>query len=109
REPELYFETEAGAEKARMVLEAQGIETSTVETIEPQDWDAQWKASFTGADIAPYWRIRPYWEVAQESQTQAAESPGTTIRINPGAGFGTGTHETTQLCLQVLGQLGESR
>jgi ribosomal protein L11 methyltransferase len=37
---------------------------------------------------------------AQEAQLAPNE---VILRINPGAGFGTGTHETTQLCLEAIG------
>ncbi len=99
---ELYFSSLKEAEAAALYLkEKVCLEVNSVEEQKPQDWDAQWKASFLnageGVKIPPDWRIVPPWVEA---------SPGTDekwIKINPGAGFGTGTHETTQLCLEALG------
>jgi ribosomal protein L11 methyltransferase len=94
---ELYFETREQAEAAWLFLKErwQGLVTPGVEEVPLQDWDAQWKASFQGVNLAPHWRVCPPWsEVA---------GPGRLLRLNPGAGFGTGTHETTQLCLGFLG------
>lgn len=42
--------------------------------------------------------VRPAWDEGHAGATAA----GTTIFIEPGAGFGTGLHETTQLCLAAL-------
>jgi ribosomal protein L11 methyltransferase len=69
-----------------------------------EDWDAQWKASFLGSEngvpVPPFWRILPPWvEPAKVLKTGERA-----LKINPGAGFGTGTHETTQLCLQAIGE-----
>jgi hypothetical protein len=50
--------------------------------------------SFTGMVIPPCWKIVPW--LHQE------ESGGIQIVIKPGAGFGDGNHETTQLCLQAI-------
>ena len=52
---------------------------------------------FRGVTLAPYWRIVP--------PAQPVEGPLPTIVVSTGAGFGVGTHETTQLCLLALGHL----
>jgi len=97
--PQLYFPSEGDARQAQERLE--GISGCTVARIfeQPnQDWDAEWKRSFRGVDVPPDWRIVPPWE-AQDRE------PGRHLLVvNPGAGFGTGTHETTQLCLQAFSE-----
>lgn len=110
---ELYFSGEAEAEAARVELgRCQGVEIlGPVRKQEPQDWDAEWKAAFLnkgeGVPVPPFWRIVPAWfgDPSKEHRHVAPEE--VLIRINPGAGFGTGTHETTQLCLQAIGETAE--
>ncbi len=107
---ELYFSGKEEAERAASLLkEIPQIQVGIVEEQKSQDWDAEWKASFlnsgTGVSIAPFWRVVPPWfksleDVAREERI---------LRINPGAGFGTGTHETTQLCLEAIGDLSQER
>jgi len=98
---ELYFASELQAQKA---IERVGPATSLV-FLGPfeqknQDWDAEWKASWKGVSLGEDWSVTPPWEepVAQDGHIA--------LRLNPGAGFGTGTHETTQLCLQALAEVG---
>ncbi len=100
----LYFTERAGAESARArLIEATKLGAGSVEEQAPQDWDAEWKASYKGIDLPPFWEIRPPWDGV------LPPNPGKVrLLINPGAGFGTGTHETTQLCLQVMGELVEN-
>jgi ribosomal protein L11 methyltransferase len=97
--PQLYFSTE---EDARQAVEAiEGIFGCSVVRIfeQPhQDWDAEWKRNFRGVDVAPDWRIVPPWEAKDAAAGRQL------LVVNPGAGFGTGTHETTQLCLQALSE-----
>jgi ribosomal protein L11 methyltransferase len=105
-EAELYFESEKQALAAmRRLAELPGLGKPVLREQKPQDWDAQWKASFLGntqgVRVPPFWRILPPWVSAEEAKLQAGEQ---VLRINPGAGFGTGTHETTQLCLQAIGE-----
>jgi ribosomal protein L11 methyltransferase len=99
---ELYFSTSKFASDAAEILsEVPGVTVSAVEEQAPRDWDAEWKASFlnagAGVEIPPFWRVVPPWVDAK---------PGF-IKINPGAGFGTGTHEATQLCLQSIGEVAQ--
>jgi ribosomal protein L11 methyltransferase len=96
----LYFETYEQALQARGSLVPWVSDLGEVQLQKEEDWDAQWRASFLNAGegifVAPDWHIIPYWKKPETSFSS--------IRINPGAGFGTGTHETTQLCLRALGK-----
>jgi ribosomal protein L11 methyltransferase len=102
-ETEVYFSDRESAERACDVLRGEKLEPSTVEEVPAQDWDVEWKASFTGAEVPPFWHVLPPWREPEPG------SKGVVLRVNPGAGFGTGTHETTQLCLRLLGELGDVR
>ena len=105
-EVQLYFPTQDQAQEgASRAREFTGVTVKDVFEQVPQDWDAQWKAAFLknpeGVRVPPDWRILPPWV----SDAEAHIGPGERVlRINPGAGFGTGTHETSQLCLQALAE-----
>lgn len=59
---------------------------------------ADWRAAFGPIVVPGFGRVLPAWEPGS-----ASGGPGdTTIFIEPGVGFGTGLHETTQLCLAAL-------
>ena len=98
-EVELYFATEDLARSAcvRLTRDTSARFDGPFEQ-KNQDWDAQWKASWKGVDLGAHWAITPPWD----------ETPGqgehVVLKLNPGAGFGTGTHETTQLCLHLLAE-----
>ena len=96
-ENQLYFATLEDAQRAHDMLAGfSGLVVGKIEEQKVEDWDAQWKASFTGVFVPPCWDVLPPW-------VQESVPPGRILlRINPGAGFGTGTHETTQLCLGIL-------
>lgn len=68
---------------------------------ESEDWLAKWKVGFKKFSVPPFWTVVPEWE-----QVPTYLSSLRMIRINPGAGFGTGTHETTALCLERIGEAG---
>jgi ribosomal protein L11 methyltransferase len=104
-EAELYFigrdEAHRSAEFFQRMKE---LTVGPVEEQKDQDWDAEWKASFlnagAGVSIAPFWKIIPPWVELEEEAVKF-------LKINPGAGFGTGTHETTQLCLEAIGEVSQ--
>jgi ribosomal protein L11 methyltransferase len=99
-EVELFFSDMPSAQKCFEELRAiPNLVLNGVEEIPEVDWNAKWKESFTGIDLSPYWKILPYWKKSSETDHSVP-----VIWINPGAGFGTGTHETTQLCLQVVSE-----
>ncbi len=102
----LYFATDEEAESAVAVLtEIPLITVGPIEKQEPQDWDALWKASFVGVTVPPFWKVLPPWEIPLNPSSGNHQVPIQNLLINPGAGFGTGTHETTQLCLQAIGEI----
>lgn len=105
---ELYFDTQAHALWASQEIPHAFPKTKfphlRVEHVREQvseDWDAAWKASFKGVDLPPYWQVLPPWE-------KAVGLGAKVLRLTPGAGFGTGTHETTQLCLRSIGEINEA-
>ncbi len=76
-------------------LEASGIEyTLSTAGVEQEDWQNAWKKYYHAMDIGKRLAIVPGWE--------EYETDRTVITMDPGMAFGTGTHETTSLCLEVL-------
>ena len=104
-----YFKTEEAGKSAKSWLEREYVMSMAPTLIaeEEQDWNATWKASFTGIEVHEGLRVLPPWHEEWVNRTTTFEKNGI-ISINPGAGFGTGTHETTQLCLRILSSLAES-
>lgn len=66
------------------------------------DWVKTFKETFVTFDVPPF-RIVPEW-VAEPPREALDRSPFI-IRIDPGRAFGTGAHESTRLCLQMLGAI----
>ena len=64
--------------------------------IDEEDWASSWKQYWQPTEIGDRFLIYPAWE------TPPAESEKLILRLDPGAAFGTGTHPTTQLCLESL-------
>jgi len=79
-----------------------GILGATAEAVEVPnvDWVARFRENFRGFAAPPFW-IAPAWDVPA-GQTD-------TIVVDPGRAFGTGTHESTRLCLRALGALAGER
>lgn len=74
-------------------------EQVVLQPIADQNWRESWKASFQPLDIGGKFAILPPWE-APENFAQPHK-----IVIDPGMAFGTGQHETTKMCLQLLLEL----
>ena len=64
-------------------------------TIQQTDWSQAWKQHYKPITIGQNLIIVPAW-------LESPEPGRTPIRIDPGMAFGTGTHPTTQLCLEVI-------
>lgn len=64
--------------------------------VERQDWNRVWKQFYQPLTVGDRVRVEPAWQ-------QGPEQPGLIrIAIDPGMAFGTGTHETTQLCMTAV-------
>lgn len=60
------------------------------------DWENSWKKYFKPIEIGEKIYIRPAWIDKYDPKGR------TVLSIEPGTAFGSGTHETTKLCLQAL-------
>lgn len=57
-----------------------------------------WRDAFTTVEVPGFGYVRPAWEPGRA----VAAAGGVTLFIEPGIGFGTGLHPTTQLCLAAI-------
>ncbi len=92
---ELLEKVKEGLEELRAFVDV-GEGTITESQTEDKDWINNWKQyfkPFTVEDIL----IKPTWEELPEGQEDKL-----LIQIDPGTAFGTGKHETTQLCIRQL-------
>lgn len=88
-------QVKAALEEVRLFVEAGSLAIQESET-EETDWMNNWKEFFHPFTVGNI-LIKPTWEeIPKEHQEKIC------ITIDPGSAFGTGTHETTQLCLSAL-------
>ena len=84
-----------GLEELRMFVDVGSGEISRSET-EDLDWMNNWKQFFKPFTI-DHILIKPTWEEIPEEHKDKL-----LVEIDPGTAFGTGSHETTQLCIRQL-------
>lgn len=79
-------------------LEDQGRSLGEVTTLEvyEKDWAEAWKKYYKPIKVGRNIIIKPTWEDYEGQEDQII------IELDPGMAFGTGTHETTILCLKAL-------
>lgn len=65
-------------------------------TLSEEDWANNWKKYFHPTEVGNRILIKPEWEELSEPTDRIV------FNINPGMSFGTGSHETTQLCIETL-------
>lgn len=61
-----------------------------------EDWEWGWKQYFKPFPVGEKFMIKPSWETVDDPQGR------TILEIDPASSFGTGTHDTTQLCMTAL-------
>jgi ribosomal protein L11 methyltransferase len=66
--------------------------------IEDRDWLAEWKRNWQPVQAGRFVIAPPWIDLA----ALATNNEPIVIRIEPGMAFGTGTHETTRLCLKAI-------
>ena len=67
-----------------------------VRSVDEEDWANNWKAYFKPMPVGEKLLVCPSWEKIPEGNTRAV------LKIDPGMAFGTGTHHTTRMCLELL-------
>lgn len=64
--------------------------------VDGEAWKHKWKEFFKPAKVTERLVVKPTWEEYEKKDDEMI------IEIDPGMAFGTGTHETTALCLQLI-------
>jgi len=69
----------------------------TLDEKENQDWSQKWKEKWTVTHVTDRVTVVPSWlEYEKKSEDEVI------ITLDPGCAFGTGTHQTTQLCMVAM-------
>ena len=68
----------------------------TVDEKENQDWSKKWKEKWTVTHVTDKIAVVPSWLTYEPKEGEI------TITLDPGCAFGTGTHQTTQLCMKAI-------
>ena len=93
------FPEAALAAQAQALLQLQdffaGCEALGIHEVEQQDWVRLTQSQFQPVEITPEFWIVPTWH-------ELPEGAQTSIRLDPGLAFGTGTHPTTRMCLRWI-------
>jgi ribosomal protein L11 methyltransferase len=90
-----YFPESADVEGALRALPSARFEPVPVPEV---DWVRSFRESFHAFDVGRF-RVVPVWETPPPGPLD--------LRIDPARAFGTGTHETTRLCLRALASLAD--
>ena len=68
----------------------------TLDEKENQDWSKKWKEKWTVTHVTEKIAVVPSWLDYEPKSNEIV------INLDPGCAFGTGTHQTTQLCMKAL-------
>ncbi len=84
--------------KGRDTEQAFGRLEIELDHLSEEDWANNWKRYFHPIPVGNRVLIKPEWEELKERTDRIV------FNVNPGMSFGTGTHFTTQLCIEQLEQ-----
>ena len=99
-----YFDSPPETERVRAALldalRIYGLASSDVRELETRevegrDWLAEWKKGWRPTEVGRF-VVAPPWSEVEGAAGRIV------IRVEPGMAFGTGTHETTRLCLAAI-------
>lgn len=68
----------------------------TINKVNEEDWANAWKKYFVPVKVGQKIVIKPTWEEYLPSKEDIV------VELDPGMAFGTGTHETTRMCIKML-------
>lgn len=66
------------------------------EEVNEKDWANEWKKYYKPTKVGNRFVIKPLWEEYEAKGNEII------LQMDPGMAFGTGTHETTRLCLEAI-------
>lgn len=97
----MYIEPDENPEEAVLFLKerlnAQQIAfTLEQKHIKEEDWANNWKQYFKPLEVGKYMVIKPTWENYDNTGNRIV------LEIDPSMSFGSGQHETTRLCMELL-------
>ena len=67
-----------------------------------EDWANNWKRYFKPLRVGKSILIKPEWEEPDIHDSQLLDGVKAIVSIDPGMAFGTGSHATTKLCLELI-------
>jgi ribosomal protein L11 methyltransferase len=100
-----YFDRAPGREEVRAQLfealriyslPSSSVRDMALREVEARDWLGEWKKSWRPVEVGAGLIVAPPWAEVEERAGRVV------LRIEPGMAFGTGTHETTRLCLAAV-------
>jgi ribosomal protein L11 methyltransferase len=77
-------------------LPSSSVREMSIREVADEDWLGEWKKSWQPVAVGERFIIAPPWAELPDEHDRIV------IRIEPGMAFGTGTHETTRLCLLAI-------
>jgi ribosomal protein L11 methyltransferase len=77
-------------------LPSQSVREMNLHEVADEDWLGEWKKTWQPVEVGKRFIIAPPWSEIRDAHDRLV------IRIEPGMAFGTGTHETTRLCLAAI-------
>ena len=91
----VYPENMEDANNLKAELNEKNLGQCLIEEKDDEDWANNWKKYYKPLEIGEKLAIVPEWEAYDNDKRIV-------IKINPGMAFGTGTHESTYMCLELL-------
>lgn len=91
----VYPENMEDANNLKADLNEKNLGQCIIEEKDDEDWANNWKKYYKPLEIGEKLAIVPEWEAYDNDKRIV-------IKINPGMAFGTGTHESTYMCLELL-------
>lgn len=90
----IVLEIHEGMERAKEYVNV-GNYSISHRIVEEEDWENSWKKYYKPVKVGKNILIKPVWE-------ETPQNGEIVIELDPGMAFGSGTHETTRMCLKLL-------
>lgn len=65
-------------------------------SVQEEDWATAWRVHYKPLRVGRHWLIKPTWEDVTPGENEIV------LELDPGMAFGSGTHPTTTMCLELM-------